>query len=149
MAKLAKVTVAEPTELVFVYGTLRSTLHNSGYLHGAKLVGLDEVLGKLYILHHQGIYSIPAAKLPPLPIIDPINGPTVKGEVYEVTPWRLKVLDAIEGHPDSYRRTQVVTVGGRVVWVYAWPHFVSATARVEGGDWVQWVQAKMASKARR
>ena len=143
----SQLIVDEPKELVFVYGTLRSKLHNSTHLHDAELVALDEVPGRLWIIHHQGVYSIPGAQF--LHPLAPTTLPTVKGELYRVSPHRLKMLDAIESHPDVYRRTLVVTVGGHYAWAYEWPHDVKARNLVEGGDWAQWVQAKMASKARR
>jgi gamma-glutamylcyclotransferase (GGCT)/AIG2-like uncharacterized protein YtfP len=63
------------------------------------------------------------------------KGGVVTGEVYAVSQAELASLDALEGHPDFYRR-QLVTVNGRPVFTYILPRGGYRQAPViESGDW--------------
>lgn len=97
---------------LFVYGTLRRAYSGIYFAEGQNpLAGLEpreaEIRGKLFIL--------PGSHIPALSIEDG----TVRGEVYEVGPDAVDVMDLIEGHPNFYVRTQVQTLDGETVWVYA------------------------------
>ncbi len=89
---------------VFVYGTLKKgfSLHN--FLSESVLICEDSITGTMY-------------DLGPYPSII-LEGGKVHGEVYEITPKTLKILDTVEGYPSHYKRTEVTTDKGLKVLVY-------------------------------
>jgi gamma-glutamylaminecyclotransferase len=103
---------------VFVYGTLKSGFHNNHYLSGARF--LTKAVSKdNYQLVDGGIpYAVPAeyAQDDVYPII---------GELWEVDDRTLSHLDALEGHPQWYRREErefSTYVGELSAWIYEYPH---------------------------
>ena len=112
-------------ERLFVYGTLKrgEPLHH--LLEGARFLGEGRVKG--YALYDLGDY--PAARP---------AGPqeAVLGEVYEIEPERLTVLDEVE---DEYRRlrVQVELEDGASLsaWMYVYHTPLPETLRLPGGRW--------------
>jgi gamma-glutamylcyclotransferase (GGCT)/AIG2-like uncharacterized protein YtfP len=112
-------------DLVFVYGTLKrgGLLHH--YLRYAEFVAEVE-------LHDHRMYNVGFC-----PAIAASEGGVVTGEVFEVEPWTMGILDGVEGM--AYRRT-IVTLdlpgrGERQVYTYVWRGHVDDMPEVEGGVW--------------
>lgn len=101
------------TYLVFTYGTLRKGHANHYLLKGSKFVGQ----------YHTGPgYTKIIKGLPYL--LEDAEGEGTYGEVYEVSPLTLKLLDRLEGHPDWYVRTMITVenLEGRVkAYAYLMP----------------------------
>lgn len=118
---------------VFVYGTLKEGHGNHDYF----FAGNPEIekLGRCYITGDFAMYSNGA-----FPILtqgdDPDARECIVGEVYEVDEVTLDGLDALEGHPDWYRRVKVETPFKKA-WVYVMPKNdgYPAAARVTSGCW--------------
>jgi gamma-glutamylcyclotransferase (GGCT)/AIG2-like uncharacterized protein YtfP len=121
-------------DLVFVYGTLRKGSHNDLSIQsGAAFVCNDAINGLMY---QRGWY--PGLKL----LKDNGNDfdpslPTVVGEVYEITDPRMPGhLDAYEGYPNLYSRSQVETRSSKLVWVYTYNLTVGENELIASGDWM-------------
>lgn len=127
---------------VFVYGTLRSGFTNPGrdvLTHHGDLVGQGSVPGTLYDLG-----SFPA-------MVEPRrDDDCVIGEVYELSrspATALERLDRYEGArgsnplPYERRRLEVDLHDGPILeaWAYVWTEDPADAARVEGGDYVDWI----------
>ena len=96
--------------LVAVYGTLKQGRGNHGLLSTAQFVGE----GRTVSTHRMYSQGIPYVRKAP-------DGYTVQVEVYSVSTEVLSSLDALEGHPDWYRRELVpVRVQGteHEAWMY-------------------------------
>ena len=116
------------TESVFVYGTLRRGGSNHFRMADAGFVAAGTVRGRLYRIDwYPGL------------ILDDDAGAIV-GEIYQVSPERLKSLDRFEG-PD-YRRVRVTvyctdgessTVNA---WIWEWLGATDESARLPAGDWL-------------
>lgn len=64
---------------------------------------------------------------------------SVVGEVYEVDCGTLAELDALEGHPDFYRRERVGLEGGEEMDAYLLePEQAASAPRIACGDWTAW-----------
>lgn len=101
------------TQLVFVYGTLLSGMHNNRFMQGSTLIGTGTTVEE-YTMYAEGIPFV--SKKEP----GDVSAPVV-GEVYEVPTQGMRALDRLEGHPDFYKREQVSVSVGAVVkpcWVY-------------------------------
>lgn len=99
---------------VFVYGTLKKGYGNNRLLTEAEYLGEAFVEGfRMYYSWGKGSY----------PIVVP-DKKKIKGEVYEIKDDRniLNNLDALEGHPNMYKRTPVKTECGQDVELYVWQH---------------------------
>jgi len=130
---------------VFVYGTLRAgevnDLNRAAAQHGigaATLVGTASIAGRLYDF---GTY--------PGLVLDASAGP-VLGDVYDIPDALLPVLDEIEevypGQATLFiRETQSVMLDGAPVDCLLYPVAAAAVAglaRIDGGDWVAYRQAR-------
>lgn len=104
-------------DLVFVYGTLKSSQHNHHLLRGATRVDVGEATTE----HRYPLVSYGLPYL--LPFQDFANSKHVKGELYRVTPQQLRLLDQLERHPDYYERVPIpVSCNGRTY--KAWAYFL-------------------------
>lgn len=119
--------VSQLSNLVAVYGSLRSGLHNHPTFGNcsANLQGKVELEG--WDMYSMGSF----------PFITPGEG-TITAEVYRVEPDTFMRLDRLEGYPSFYDRTLVDTKYGKV-WVY----FIegrdkSGYTPVTKGDWYEW-----------
>ena len=106
-----------PKQLVFVYGSLLRGLHNHHLLCTARLA-----------------CSPARTAAPGFVLVDSSNGypfalaagrarasdaqTVLLGEVYEVDDRTLAQLDALEGHPDWYRRSLQPIEGEDPAWIY-------------------------------
>jgi gamma-glutamylcyclotransferase (GGCT)/AIG2-like uncharacterized protein YtfP len=90
---------------VFVYGTLRRGQGNYPVMQraGGEFVRDAVIKGKVYRTM--------------LPFLVPGNE-DVPGEVFEVPPEGIPVLDYLEGHPDFYQRRPTQTTDGEEVIAY-------------------------------
>ncbi len=92
----------EENTLIAVYGTLRKSFGNSGYLGNSKFIDSGWTKEK---------YKLTASGIPFVKQTEPIS--TVRVEVYEVTPEQLPMVDRLEGynpnrHDESwYKRTPI------------------------------------------
>ncbi len=103
-------------ESVFVYGTLKRGFNNHRYLKDAYFLG-EAKTSKSYAMYSSGIpYVIRDQKIS-----------VIHGEVYEIDCTTLKNLDALEGHPNWYKREQVAVClheqNGHKTKVIAWLYF--------------------------
>lgn len=123
-------------ENVFVYGTLRkgeyADLSASASKFSVDFLGKDTINGQLF---HLGAF-------PGLKLVSNDNSefnpslPKVVGEVFYMKDASVgTLLDAYEGYPHHYGREQVVTEGGRLVWVYVYAPLVMSAQLIETGDW--------------
>lgn len=83
---------------VFVYGSLKRGFGNHVLLEGCKYVGPAKT-NPLFTMISYGAF--------PAVLID--GETAITGEVYEVDEHTLRSLDALEGHPNWYKRVEVVT----------------------------------------
>lgn len=85
------------SNLIFVYGTLRSTESRSSVLTNSKFIGEYKSLQK-YTMVNLGNF----------PGIFDEGTTQIFGEVYSVENDVLETLDRIEGHPDFYQRKPIL-----------------------------------------
>lgn len=114
---------------IFVYGTLRGGGHWNGvYLEGK--TGKPAVIEGLELFD---IGSIPAA------VKSDLHGERLVGEVFEVSDDTLTDIDHLECHPTWYKREQLTTTDGDLVWVYLQKkeRLRSTSRKVLSGDWMQ------------
>jgi gamma-glutamylcyclotransferase (GGCT)/AIG2-like uncharacterized protein YtfP len=123
-AQLERVLADGEVRDVFVYGTLCPGQNRWPSLEQfAAAVTLDTVVGQLY----DTTLGFPAAV-----ITEPgtVPGYTVTMKEGEAD-LGFAVLDRIEGHPDAYMRSIVITGNGTRAWVYHWPWDTSKWTRIE------------------
>lgn len=110
---------------VFVYGTLMRKEYNHKLLVGSGFLG-EARTEEGFTLHDLG----------GCPGMTKGGSGRVYGEVYDVTPEVLQVLDELEGHPDWYQRTLITLDDGRRVETYLLrPVQVRGAELIPGGDW--------------
>jgi gamma-glutamylcyclotransferase (GGCT)/AIG2-like uncharacterized protein YtfP len=117
------------SELVFVYGTLRTGDVRHGVDSFVKMLSPKAFIDGFDMLDLGGF-----------PGLVPGDG-RIRGEVHEYE--HLRNLDRIEGHPDFYRRRQVPVFndeGGVIyhdAWVYCLHHVPTRPKLpiIESGDW--------------
>lgn len=119
-------------DFLFVYGSLRrGERADLSPRLGAKYMGEAEINGLLY-----GVAWYPGVKLLDFP--DKFTGeiPTVKGDVFQLLDDDIiTLLDAYEGYPDLFGRSEVTAKGGQKVWVYTYNGDVWPESLVPSGDW--------------
>ena len=97
-----------PTVRVFVYGSLKRGFVHHALLDGAEREGPAETAPG-YRLVLQGSY----------PALVPGRGGSVRGELYRVSAELLCRLDAFEGCPELYQRSEVLLADGSTALCYA------------------------------
>lgn len=103
----------ESTPYVAVYGTLKEGGTNNPLLKGSKRVLTGVVYGKGTLLN----------TWPPTFSTEESQHPFLV-EVYEVNEETLMRLDALEGHPSGYYRTQVNVYVDNIIGLRAWCYFL-------------------------
>ncbi len=116
-----------PTETIFVYGTLRPGGSNHFRLADSASLGAATVCGRLY-----RVDWYPA-------LIPDASAGAVAGELFAVSPDTLASLDAFEG--SEYRRVRIAVTpadGGAAVTAWIWEFIapVDETRRIATGDWL-------------
>lgn len=113
-----------PTQ-IFVYGTLRRGESNHGFLAGSVFLRAGRTEPRFTLV---SLGEYPAMLM---------GGETaVHGEVYAVDPRTLAALDALEEHPDLYRRQTIHLQDGTEVWAYLLPKAqASGCPQIPSGDW--------------
>jgi gamma-glutamylaminecyclotransferase len=109
----------KPTILVGTYGTLKKGFSRHDKLGMTALyVGAFPVPGLLF---HAGDYP-QLVKPPEKPTWRETVPSVVMIEVYRTMAQQITILDAIEGHPNLFRREQVdnALFGTEKVWIYYW-----------------------------
>jgi len=113
---------------VLVYGTLLSGEYNHRLLASARCLG-EATTPEGFALFDLGAY----------PGMVRAREGSVVGEVYEVDARTLAALDALEGHPSFYRRTEITLappMDAEPVWTYLLrPEQVAGRKRIESGSW--------------
>ncbi len=106
--------MARDFEYVFVYGTLRRSFQNHRLLSRSACLGGASTRER---------YALYVSEYPCVVRDQPVS--PIVGEVYKVDPATLMVLDALEEHPQVYRREKVPVVldDGREIeaWLYFHP----------------------------
>lgn len=123
---------------VAVYGSLRQTMGNHSLMNGAEFVGTAKLMDDATLFSFGGfpVVSFAVAKSEPITV-----------EIYDVTePQQMRRLDALEGYPDWYNRTerQFQLEDGSTVtaWIYHQDKdFSDKLPVVETGDWVPYRNA--------
>ena len=133
-------------DLIFVYGTLRTGESNdiSNWRAPAgsggpavEEFGSDAIDGVMYDC---GWY-------PGVQKADDFGsgGEVIFGEVFQIVGnGVVDRLDMYEGYPSLYDRVQVTSMRGRKVWVYTYNDEMPESAKVDGGDWVNYMSLKRA-----
>lgn len=115
---------------VFVYGTLKRGHSNYGLLAGSELLGRCNLHGD-YIMLDLTYY-------PGCVRTSGVSGHSrrnICGEVYAVDETTLYSLDLLEGHPNYYKRSKIITPFGNA-WMYFLPvGSLDTYAPVEEGVW--------------
>jgi gamma-glutamylaminecyclotransferase len=113
--------------IVFVYGTLLRNEPNHTLLEGSDFLGEAHTL-PLYTLFDLGSFPAMAE-----------GGETsVRGEVFRVSQEVLDSLDALEGHPDWYKRTQISLISGMLAEGYLIERSeLKGRPVITSGDWRQ------------
>jgi gamma-glutamylaminecyclotransferase len=109
---------------LFVYGTLMSGESNATELGGAAFLGPART-APAYSLLDLGDY----------PGLVAGGATAVAGELYQVTPPHLVLLDVFEEHPDLYRREPVLLADGRPAVAYLLVRPPPGAPPIAGGDW--------------
>ena len=98
---------------VFVYGTLKAGLSNSGLLKDATVVDYG-VTHEPYMMMDTGGYPV---------VIQKEKAP-VSGEIYHVDDQTLARLDRLEGHPNFFRREEIaIDVKDSGILYTCWMYF--------------------------
>jgi gamma-glutamylaminecyclotransferase len=114
-----------PVTRVFVYGTLMRREHNHRLLSGCAFLGEARTEPGFTLYDLGGCPGMTRG-----------GSGLVSGEVCEVTPEVLHVLDELEGHPDWYERTPIHVDDGRRVEEYLMTAEQAQGARViSSGNW--------------
>ncbi len=130
-------------DMLFVYGTLRKGERASLELNRSVMfLRESKINGEMY---HLG--GFPGVTFEPA-LFDETK-PTVVGEVYMIRDASIiPVLDAYEGYPSLYGRTQTVTECGRKVWVYFYRGNIAHLEPLRVGDWKTGKNAALNMEAR-
>lgn len=120
----------QKTWIVLVYGTLRRGFGNyRRLLEGrGEFLGETTVKGTMYSLH-----AYPAIQLK--------GDHEIKCEAFKIDEQTLKRLDALEGHPSFYQRTEVGSEYGAAS-IYTMAEIPRGSSVVESGDWTRHEQAR-------
>lgn len=113
--------------LLFVYGTLRGSQSRSGVLKGCEYIGEHTLKG-------YGLYDLGS-----FPAIRKENSDNlVHGEVYRVIdPEVWATVDAIEGHPNFYKRTLVQLNDEYRTPCWAYVFYKQAGTHIKSGNWLE------------
>ena len=111
--------------LVFVYGRLRMGEADHSFLNDARLVAKTETAAAFELVDLGG-----------LPALVEGGAQSVHGEVYAVDARTLAMIDEIEDHPETFRRTRIELVDGSIVEGYVMPRSqASCFPRLAEGLW--------------
>ena len=115
------------TEVLFVYGTLRSGGSNHFRLRDPRVLGTGTVRGWLYRVDWY-----------PALILDPAGDPVI-GDLIEIPAENLASLDAYEG--GEYRRVRAAVTAANGAephhaWLWEYVDAVDESRRIAGGDWL-------------
>jgi len=125
--------VSDDTFELFVYGTLRRGQGNSALLQGC------EYLGQVRTTPDFNLFQ--TGSLPVMTTAARNRGTGVVGELYRVPSALLPRLDALEGHPDFYRRSSIMLQDGRRATAYLIAQLPARNVcRIPNGDWLSWSQ---------
>jgi len=110
---------------VFVYGSLMRGEFNHYILERSIYLGRSTTLKK-YTLYDLGAF----------PAVVEGGNTSIVGEVFEVSGLTLMNLDALESHPQFYRRRLIELSGGQVVFMYILdPGFLRNELTIGSGNW--------------
>ena len=126
-------TMTAAVTQVFVYGSLLSGLHNHRLLDDAVFIRAAST-GPGFRLFDLGPHpgAVLAGGAQPS---DSGSGYAIHGEVYDVSEAILARLDALEEHPNYYRREVIELPSGASAWIYLLPQAPSGVPEVTSGDW--------------
>ena len=119
---------------IFVYGTLRTGCRN-WHRYLSSLVGTPATTMDCFTMR-----VVREGEEASYPILEPVQGMPVVGEIFSIDDQQLADIDALEQHPHWYRRSQVKVRCGeseiREVWMYLMPAGQYEDAVIlESGDW--------------
>ena len=90
---------------IFVYGTLRKELHNNWLLDKDTYICKTTTTNLFYMVATKS-KAYPFISNTPILYVSPAPCKIV-GELYDVSPSTLKILDSLEGHPHTYTRHSI------------------------------------------
>jgi gamma-glutamylcyclotransferase (GGCT)/AIG2-like uncharacterized protein YtfP len=111
--------------LIFVYGRMRRGEENHRFLSGAQFIGESETAACFDLVDLGGLPGL-------------IEGgtSTVHGELYTVTASMLSMIDELEDHPETFRRTRIELHDGKFADGYVMPRSqASCFPRLSDGRW--------------
>ena len=114
-------------ERVFVYGSLRKGGYNSFLLRNS------EFIKKVKTKEPMSLWDLGAF---PAVTFDPTV--QITGEVYEVDKETLHRLDALEGYPNFYDRTQILLEDESKAWIYFLHHINPKDKLISNGDYIEY-----------
>ena len=113
--------------LVFVYGSLRKGMSNSGVMGESTLIS-EWTTEPDYHLADLGYY----------PAVIPDGKTAIKGELYAVTSDVWRDIEYLEGYPSFYDRAELETPYGACVMYYLPYDRPEDHVLVRSGDWVEY-----------
>ena len=96
---------------LFVYGTLKKGFSRNTVLKDSSFIG--QVKTKPLFTMIDLVY---------FPGVLEIGNTSIYGELYRVSDETLQYCDAIEGHPDFYKRIEIKLPNGITAWCYVLDH---------------------------
>ena len=96
--------------LVFVYGRLRRGEADHRFLAGARYVGETHTVSNFTLVDLGGLPGLVAG-----------GDSAVHGEVWAVSPATLAMIDELEDHPETFRRTRIELADGSFAQSYLIP----------------------------
>ena len=112
--------------LLFTYGTLKRGEKN----HPA-------IMGDMYLRETSTSRNYMLVDLGPYPgmIEKPIDGFSVKGELFEIPFYLLEVLDKIEGSPNLFKLEPITLADGSKAFAYLYKQNIDGAKILYGGIW--------------
>jgi gamma-glutamylcyclotransferase (GGCT)/AIG2-like uncharacterized protein YtfP len=97
---------------LFVYGSLRQGFPNHFFLAESKYIGEFTTAHKYVMIGQKSkafpfvVYSHPS-----------FDSTVIHGELYDIDENVLKSIDALEGHPEFYRRRMIIVTDGTISYI--------------------------------
>ena len=119
--------------LIFVYGTLLSGEPNHYLLSDSEFICKANTAPDFKLFDVNGYF----------PAMVSGGNTKVKGEVYNINKRTLSKIDRLEGHPNFYKRTEIILQNKMKAKTYLLDLNKSGSySRMDSGDWCAWNRAK-------
>jgi gamma-glutamylcyclotransferase (GGCT)/AIG2-like uncharacterized protein YtfP len=116
---------------IFVYGSLLRGMANHDVIKDAQYGGRARTA-----------YEFTMVRLGYYPGVVHEGDQSIVGELYELSPVQLQRVDMLEGHPDYYKRKQIVLNTGDKAWIYLLGReYLDKYPHVPDGYWKRYYRA--------